>query len=293
LSLILALFLMACAGITIFAEDFVANFSLFPPTKPPTLAESLQNATTTSAGSASAFLKTGKSGVLNGTNWPDSHWTNPKGGQVPIAISWTRNPKGILVTASPAGPVPKGQDGTPKTQQVLTNGMFEFSLDYFEQQGKKMQSSSHDFFSNDFNFDFSTEMFQLNDLVQASAKPIIDYAKGHDGELPEEAEGASLLSTVKKVFEFNPDTTSTATDQSEIRFEITKYTYHPLPDGMFSIDYDWEYSQPNNPRMGNPDFKATGTFTMQYSAKGMIVMQAEKNDGPLDEIMKAIDIQGE
>ena len=281
ISLILAILLMASAGFAIYAENFVANFSIFGPPKPPTLAQSLQNAATSASGPAGAFLKSGKSGSLLGTNWPDSHWTNPKGGQIPIGVSWTRNSKGILITASPGGKVPKGQDGTPRTQQVLTNGMLEFPLDYFEQQGKKMQSSTFDL--------FSPELFMFNDLVQASAKPIIDYAKGHDGALPEKAEGATLLSTVKKVFDCTPDPTSPS---RFMRVEITKYTYRPLADGIFSIDYDWECSQPNDPPKGNPDFKARGTSSIFYTAQGKIAIKTGEKNNPIAQFLMSIEQQG-
>ena len=283
-SLILGLLLMAFAGFAIFAENFVANFSPFGPPEPPSLAAVLENAAETAAGPASAFLKTGASGPLIGANWTESHWTNPDGGAIPIAISWTRNAQGILITASPVGTVPEGQDGSPRTQQVFANGMIHYPLDFFEQQGKEMQSRVFDF--------LSPEFFFFNDLVQETAKPIIDFAKEHDGKLPAEAEGARLLSSVKKVFEFNDNTTREASDASKVRVAFSAYTYHPLKDGVCTIDYDWEYSQPNNPPKGNPDFKARGVFSIHYTADGKIAMEPGDKNNPFFVFLGSVERQG-
>lgn len=283
-SVVLAILLMASAACTIFIEDFIANFSIFGPVKPPNLATSLQNAATSASGAAASFLKDGKSGPLVGSGWQDSHWTNPKGGALPIAISWTRNTKGIMVTATPAGKIPTGQDGTPRNQQVLMNGMLEKPLDYFEQQGEVMKSSSFDLFSPMF--------FMINDLIQASAKPIIEYAQKHDGALPDKARAAELLSKARTVFEFNPDTTTMAKDSQMIRFAIKKYTYRSMTDEMFSIDYDWEWTTPNKATKKERDLKASGSIAIHYTAEGMIAMNSDESDNPLYQLLESTQRQG-
>ena len=283
-SLILAVLLMAFAGITILVEDFIANFSIFGPPQPPSLAVSLENAATSAAGAARSFLTDGKSGPLVGSDWQDSHWTNPDGGALSIAISWSKNTKGIMVTATPVGDVPPGQDGTPANQQVLRNGMLELPLNFYEQKGQLMKSSSFDL--------FSPEFFFFNDLIQDSAKPIIEYAQAHEGKLPDPKRADEILSKVKTVYEFNPDSTPMATDSQVIRFVITKYAFQPMSDDMFSIVYDWEYSTPNKPPTSDPDFKATGTLTLHYTADGKLAMNSTDSDNPLYQLLESVQRQG-
>jgi hypothetical protein len=283
-SVVLALCLMAFAGLTIFVEDFIANFSIFGPPIPPSLAMSLQNAATSAAGPAGLFLKDGKSGPLVGSGWQDSHWTNPKGGELPIAISWTRNTKGIMVIATPAGKIPADQDGSPRNQQVLMNGMLEKPLNYFERQGEVMKSSSFDL--------FSPMYFMINDLIQSSAEPIIVYAQKHDGALPDKTRAAELLSKARTVFKFNPDSTPMATDSQIIRFVITKFTYQLMTDDMFSIEYDWEWTTPNKPTKRERDLKASGSISIHYTADGMLAMKSDGSDNPFYQLLESTQRQG-
>ena len=248
---VFSIFVMALGVLVIL---FFHSFSiLLTPLKPyaPNLSVSLHNAAYGAGYTASRFLKSGESGNLIPSGWQASHWTNPEGGFLDFEISWASNDKGILVTVTPVGKIPPGQDGTPATQQVLTNGMYEFPLNHYEQEGKRSKQNSFDFASPFY--------FMWNDVIQAIATPFIDYARNHEGTLPGKSEGNQLLSKTEKTFPI------TVEGKRRHGIEITKYTYHPPTAGVYSIDCNWRY-----PRVENSTKVAEGVFTMYFTTDGMM-----------------------
>lgn len=291
LSIVLAVLLMIFGAGSLFAEYVLVGFAL---SFSASLSDALQDAATQAGGPAGTFLTTGKTGVL-----VSPKWTNPNGGEVVIGISWARNADGLLVTASPSGPVPKGQDGSPQTQQVLNNGRLGFPLNYFTVEAK-----------SDPMHLFDNWLLMFNDMVNGSASPIIKHAKEHGGQLPAAAEADSLLSKATKVFKFDASTGAgfdadkvnghTVGDGDgtkslkETKFVIESYTYHNEKPDMFTIDYAWscDYVADGSKSKSNhsdSEMPVTGVITIDFAASGFIVM--EMKDGqlqnPLYEVLEA------
>lgn len=281
LSIFFALIVMCVAAVT-FPIEYLTVYGIFGgPTRPPTLAEYLRGKALDATGPAGKFLMTGESGTIT-----TSSWTNPDGGQVAIGISWTKNIDGLKVTASPIGPVPKGQDGTPREYQVLTNGMVGFPLDRFKQEAEREKSYSFDL--------FSPLIFFIDDLVEGSAGPIINYAKANKGQLPDESVAAEILSKVKKNFDVQMDQSS-----SVIPFTINRYAYQKVTERIFSIDYEWTVpasSMMDSARAAKEidgGDSVTGSFTLHYTSSGLIAMSTKPEANPLNQIFEAFDRYGE
>ena len=248
---VFSVFITIVGVLVILVFRSLPNLRNLPEPYAPNLSISLHNAAQSAGQTASRFLKSGDSGNLIPSGWQASHWTNPKGGFLEFEISWSSNNKGILVTVAPVGKIPPGQDGTPATQQVLTNGMYEFPIDYYEQEGKRSEQNS---------FDISSPYyFMWNDVIQAIATPFIDYARNHEGALPGKSEGDQLLSRTEKSFPM------TVEGKKRNGLEITKYTYHPPSAGVYSIDCDWRH-----PLMGDSTKSTEGVFTVYFTTEGML-----------------------
>ncbi|MDG2478102.1 MAG: hypothetical protein P8M32_09445 [Phycisphaerales bacterium] len=277
LSLVIAVLLMIFGAGSFLLEYVLADFA--SSLSDTTLSTELQNAATQAGVPAGTFLVTGKSGELVSSNW-----TNPNGGEIVIGISWTKNADGLLITASPVGPVPKGQDGSPRTQQVLHNGMLGFPLNYFTIEAKNSQFHI---------FDDWLSMF--NEMVDGSASPVIKHAKEHGGQLPTAAEADALLSQAKKVFEFDYKVGSDDDTPAKVKFVIERYTYQPGKDGMFTIQYAWscDYkmgsSMKSKSASTGSEKPVTGVITIDFAASGHIAMAMKDGQlqNPLYEVLGA------
>jgi hypothetical protein len=276
MSVILAVLLMIFGGGVVFVE-YVAS-ALSSPFY-PSLSSALQDEAMQAGVPAGTFLTTGKSGEL-----VSSKWTNPKGGEIVIGISWTKNADGLLITASPVGPVPKDQDGSPRTQQVLHNGMLGFPLNYFTIEAK----------NNQFHI-FDDWLSMFNEMVDGSASPVIKHAKEHGGQLPTAAEADSLLSKAKKVFEFDYKDGSDDDTPAKVKFVIERYTYQAGKGGMFTIQYAWSCDyMPGGSIESKSDSTgsekpATGVITIDFAASGHMVMAMKDGElqNPLYEVLEA------
>ena len=235
-----------------FKFEIVRSLRLDVTPRVVSLNRGLNDAAFSASKAASDFLRTGKSGELVGFGWNETHWTNPAGGYLDIAISWTRNDKGILVTASPVGAVPAGEDGTPGTQQVRQNGMCEFPIDYYEQQGKIQAQGSFDL--------FSPVYFMFNDVLQATGVPVLERIKSQgDGSITDQ-EAKAILDKAKTVFPIKGDG-----GDPRITVTMTGYTYQAKPDGLFDIRYEWTVSSKDGEKA--PETKS-GSFVMTYTTDG-------------------------
>jgi hypothetical protein len=279
LSIVIAVLLMIFGAGSFLLEYVLADFA--SSLSDTSLSTDLQNAATQAGVPAGTFLVTGKSGELVSSNW-----TNPNGGKIVIGISWTKNADGLLITASPVGPVPKDQDGSPRTQQVLRNGMLGFPLNYFTIEAK-----------NDPFHIFDDWLSMFNEMVDGSASPVIKHAKEHGGQLPTAAEGDSLLSQAKKVFEFDYKAGSDGDTPAKVKFVIDHYTYQAGKDGMFTIQYAWscDYkmggSMKSKSDSTDSEQPVTGVITIDFAASGHIAMAMKDGQlqNPLYEVLEAYD----
>ena len=274
LSIFVAIALMGLAGVIGVFEDISGTF--WEPT-PVSLGSAMETGVMRSSGPAAGFLTTGKSGSLDSLKWK-----NPDGGDVVIDISWQRNELGILVTATPTGSIPKGQDGTPITQQILKNGDLGFPLPFFKTAGAEFQKG--------WLSDLSPWLLMFDEVFEGSARPIIEYASKHDGDLPDVEEAASRLSKVKKVFRFDcsadPDAVGKTDKTVKVpmaELVIERYTYRPGTDGMFSIEYAWSTSSKLDGGDLKPDDSGirepmTGVFTIDFTTSGLIGLPMKKGN---------------
>jgi len=268
LSTFVAIVLMGLAGVIGVFENISGTF--WEP-NPVSLASATEMGIMRSIGPAASFLTTGKSGSLDSLKWQ-----NPDGGDVVIDINWQRNELGILVTATPTGSIPKGQEGTPLTRQVLKNGDLGFPLAYFKTTGAELQKGVLS--------DLSPWLLMFDKVFEGSARPIIEYASKHDGDLPDVEEAASRLSKVKKVFRFDrsadPDAGGMAEKTVKVpmaEFVIERYTYRPGTDGIFTIEYAWSTSSKLDGGDSKPDDSGirkpmTGVFTIDFTTSGLIAL---------------------
>jgi hypothetical protein len=278
LSVVLAVLLMFCAaGAVILAVVAGAVSSAFAPT----LASVLQNQAEGARVPASAFLDSGpKSGSMTGADW-----ANPEGGKVTVAVNWIKNADGVLVTASPIGTVPKGQDGTPQRQQYFDVDVLAFPLDYFTVEAKQPFMSV-----------FNDWLLMFTKMVEGSASPIIDYAKGHGGRLPSAEEAEALLAKASKSFKFEYDDGDEDVKPAKIDFVIETYTYEEKKNGIFEIRYAWscDYVESHS-GVSSDDTPVTGVISIDFTASGLMVMDRKNGDvqHPLMEVLDAYEERGE
>jgi hypothetical protein len=157
--------LLAAICVVMFEVDKFTAVGLFDQRKPAPLANALQDAADDAAFVAAEFLESGRSGDL-----PAGSWTSFAGDTVDFGFQWRRNAAGIVAIASPRGAVPSGEDGTPRRTQALPNGMIGVPLDYYVRRLDRTQ------------------------------KAIVDWAKDHGGELPDETSAAGLLAKVPRQY---------------------------------------------------------------------------------------------
>ena len=272
LSVTIAVLLMAGAGgATLLAVTMSALSDAFAPSLSSVLQDQAENARVP----ASAFLETGsKSGDLSGADWND-----PAGGKVSVALSWVRNAEGVLVTASPTGPVPKGQDGTPQRQLFVGVDVLAFPLDYFTvEAGQPFVSIFKDW------------LLMFNRMVDESASPIIDFAKGDGGRLPSVKEADALLEKASKRFKFDYKDGGEGDEPAKVEFVIEAYTYEKKKDGIFEIRYAWscDYKESDS-SASSGDAPVTGVISIDFTASGMMVMERKNGElqHPLTEVLDA------
>ena len=278
LSAVLAVFLMLGAlSVAFLAVAAAAISSAFAPT----LASVLQNQAEDARVPASAFLDSGpKSGSMTGADW-----TNPEGGKVTVAVNWVKNADGVLVTASPIGSVPKGQDGTPQRQQYFGVDVLAFPLDYFTVEAKQPFVSV-----------FNDWLLMFNKMVKGSAPPIIDYAKGHGGRLPSAEEAEALLAKASKSFKFDYADGGEGGKPAKIDFVIETYTYEQKKNGIFEIRYAWscDYAESHS-GVSSDAAPVTGVISIDFTASGLMVMDRKNGDlqHPLEEVLNAYEERGQ
>ncbi len=274
-------------GVATVAIMLATMFSGFSILSPPSLAQSLQSEANAAAAPIGAFLASGNSGPITTTSW-----SNPNGGSIPIVVSWARNAHGVLVTATPHGSIPKGQDGSPRSRQVLKNGMLAFPMDYFKQTGKESELSNMD---QSGNMDlFGSFVLMFDEVSTVSGGAIIAWSKTHDGQLPDSSQASDLLSKAKNVFEFQAKAGPVSKTDPMLKFEIDSYTYKAGSEGIFSIEYAWTCPTATVSAYFQGDkVPVSGVLTIHYSTLGYIAMKSAGMplEVILDDVMKEMQKQ--
>ncbi|MDB4775512.1 hypothetical protein OAG62_00160 [bacterium] len=278
LSAVISVFLMiGASGVVFLAFVTSAISSAFAPS----LASVLQDQVEDARVPAGVFLDSGpKSGSLTGADW-----ANPEGGKVAISVDWVKNADGVLVTASPVGSIPKGQDGTPLRQQYLDVDVLGFPLDYFTAEARQPFVSI-----------FSDWLLMFNKMVEGSASPIIDYAKEHDGRLPSVEEAEAILGKASKSFKFDFKDDDGGDKPVKIDFVIKTYTYEEKKNGIFEIRYAWscDYVESNS-GVSSDGAPVTGVISIDFSSSGLMVMNRKNGElqHPLAEVLEAFEQRGQ
>ena len=221
-----------------------------------------------------AFLADGpQSGALGGADWRD----RTGDGEVPIEVKWTREARGVLVTASPSGPVPEGQDGTPQTQLFLEPDTLAFPRDFYAIEAKKPFISS-----------VGSWLEMFNQAIEATASPIVAAAAENDGRLPAADRAAELLDEARKVYTVVPEGTGTPQSDQQITFVFTGYTYAEEEKDRFGIRYAWscDTNLPSSPGFDSVEGPVTGAFTIEFTASGMMILK--RVDGRLQHPLNMI-----
>jgi hypothetical protein len=181
--------LLAAICVVMFEVDKFTAVGLFDQRKPAPLANALQDAADDAAFVAAEFLESGRSGDL-----PAGSWTSFAGDTVDFGFQWRRNAAGIVAIASPRGAVPSGEDGTPRRTQALPNGMIGVPLDYYVRRLDRTQKAN-------FMSDIVEPFYRSADsFCRGVLGPIVDWAKDHGGELPDETSAAGLLAKVPRQY---------------------------------------------------------------------------------------------
>ncbi|MCP4834260.1 MAG: hypothetical protein GY895_05785 [Phycisphaera sp.] len=277
LSVLLAVAL-AVSGVGMLAINGVAAYGLFGQRGQGPLAGVVEDAAMGSGFVAARFLESGDSGDLTRISWRSLDGTT-----VDIALDWKRNGEGILVTATPTGTIPEGQDGRAASVQALRNGMVGVPAEYFFQKAKAIEKQ--------FLGVIMAPWYQFaGDISKTIVTPVVDWAGRHGGVLPDKSEGQKLLSGIAGKHVMN-----WVDKEESMKFNLAIDTLayeRGTVDGIFETSVGWTAGFKGD----KSPMTVRGTLVLTASSSGLVgISQEDRSDpaGPgrqlMEQVMKALD----